>query len=154
MTENQAEKARLPQGTRVRVTERSQCGDPMIDNEAAVPNVEYDIEIFVEGSEGDDPGGRAYYLMDSDGSAGGCYWAYPEHVTVVRTAAQQASRRPPSLSGVRAALASALHGMDRAVDVDETQHEGADAVLVIGSTDDGLRVSFRVRIDQIEEVDW
>lgn len=133
----------------------STCGDSEMD-ESAASNGEYRVEHYCAGPDGDDPDGRPYYLLDLDGRTfGGNYWAYPEHVSVVRTAETNATRTPPSTADVTRAVSNALHSMSDAVYVDGTSASGPDrgVVMAYGDTEDGLRVSFRVCVDRIEEVD-
>lgn len=141
-------------GTFVRVTGKSISGDPELDSGAADIGEELTVFSYALGTDGDDPNGLPYYLLDNETTIGGYAWAYPEHVEVLKTAAQLASRRAPAMKEVRSSVASALMSMYDPIEVDETDFEGDDAVSVYGRTNDGLRVGFRVRIDQIEETDF
>lgn len=70
------------EGDRVEVVARSACGDLSIDKSAAEPGV-YRVFWPVKAGAGDDADGRAYYLLNDGHSAGGAFWAYPEHVSAV-----------------------------------------------------------------------
>jgi hypothetical protein len=145
----------LTDGALVRVTGKSVSGDAEIDAGAADVGDELTVYSYAEGKDGDDPNGLPYYLLDGESTVGGDSWAYPEHLTVVKTAAELASRRPPSLAEIQAGVSGALIGMYEPIEVDATDHGNKDGdVVVYGRTADGLRVGFRIRIDQIEETDF
>lgn len=142
--------------TTVRVTKKSVSGDPDIDNSAGVVGAEYDVFYFAPpGSpDNDDPSGRGYYLLDTEHTFGGVHWAYPEHVEIVRTPEQKAARLLPERKALLRGVSGALCGLFDPVEVDQVDRAGKGALIAYGATDEGLRVSFRVRIDQIEEVDY
>lgn len=143
----------LTEGTRVRITARSKCGDAELDRQAGVLGFHYDVYDYAPPGQGDDPNGKPYYLLDDDYTYGGSHWAYPEHVEVVMTVEQKAARKPPSVVEIRNAVASEVIGMHRAIDADEVDYDGDDAMVVCGRTTDDLRVAFRIRIDEVEIVD-
>lgn len=148
--------AALPDGTIVKVTGKSVSGDTDVDNGAADLDREYVVCFYVpaDASTNDDPNGWGYYLLDRPGiTYGGDSWSYPQHIEVVRTVEQQASRKPPSLEDVRKGVASAVISMYEPIDPSEVDYEGDHAMRVFGRTHDGLAVQFRVRVDQIEQVD-
>lgn len=144
----------LDDGTLVRVTGKSACGDTEINESAADVGEELTVFAYEAAGEGEDEIDRAYYSLDNETTIGGYAWAYPEHVEVIKTAGELAARRPPSLKDVRAGVASALMSMYDPIEVDGSDHDGDDAISVYGRTNDGLRVAFRVRVDQIEEADF
>jgi hypothetical protein len=144
----------LPEGTLVRVIGKSVSGDADIDAGSADVGNERTVYDYAKGEDGDDPNGRPYYLLDTDTTIGGESWAYPEHVEVIKTAAEIASRRPPSLKDIRDGVSGVLIGMYDPIEVDETDHSEDGVVYAYGRTNDGLRVGFRVRVDRIEETDF
>jgi hypothetical protein len=152
--EQSTNQATLTEGTRVRATRASVSGDVDLDDTAARPGREYDVFAAVSGEEGDDPGGRSYYLLDSDGSYGGSNWAYPEDVEVVMTVEAKAARKLPDLTALRNAVAGTVIGMYKVVEVSETDTDSPTAFRAYGETDDGLRVGFTVTVSDLVEVDW
>lgn len=149
------ENDQITEGARVRILERSVSGDEAIDPSAGRLAQEYDVCYVVPaGAKGnDDPSGRAYLMLDEEGSYGGSHWAYPEHVEVVMTAAAKAARKPPAATEIRNGVASALMSMYGPVEIEEADYVDDNTVYLSGRTADDLRIQFRVRIDQIEEVD-
>lgn len=140
-----------PQGTLVRVTGQSVSRDPDTNDSAA----KVGDELLVYGYHAADEGsGETYYLLEEDPGLGDTVWAFPQHVKVVTTAAERAARRPPSLKDLTAAISTGLHlGSGDVVEVDETDHSEPGVILAAGRAANGLRVAFRVRVDQIEETD-
>lgn len=144
-------------GSRVRITEQSTCGEAEVDAQAGRPDSEYDVCYFVpaDAKGNDDPNGKAYYLLDSEGSYGGSHWAYPEHLEVVMTPEQKRARKAPSIQDIRNGVASAVISMHSPIDAYQTDHDNDDSFLVEGKTSDGLTIGFRVTISEVENLeDW
>lgn len=147
-----------PDGTLVRVTGTSDSGDAELNATVAQVDAELVVYAYVstDDRDNDDPNGKAYYLLDKEGSLGGTDWAYPENLKAVQSAAERGARRVPSIEDLTRAVSSSLHhGSGDIVEIDETDHrDAANGVIhAYGRAANGLRIGFRVRVDQIEETD-
>ncbi len=143
-------------GTLVRVIGKSVSGDAELDSGSSDVGDERIIYSYAGPGEGDDPNDKPYYLLDTEHTIGGAEWAYPEHVEVVKTAAELAARRPPSLAELTKEIAMSLHhGWGDVIEIDRTDpRDGTGGVIyAYGRAANGLRIAFRVRVDEIEETD-
>lgn len=144
-----------PDGTLVRVTDTSDSGDAELNVTAAQVDAELVVYAYVSADDrdNDDPNGKAYYLLDKEGSLGGTDWAYPENLKAVQSAAERGARRVPSIEDLTRAVSSSLHhGSGDIVEIDH--RDAANGVIhAYGRAANGLRIGFRVRVDQIEQTD-
>lgn len=119
-------------------------GRVVVLDEAPNPNPNY--------AEDDETWSSAH--EDGDGGFGHIDILSAEGITLVRSAADMAKRELPTVQDIRDAVSSALIGMwSDDLDVNQTDHDGEDAIECYGKAKNGLQVYFRVQISDIERVD-
>ena len=76
----------------------------------------------------------------------------PEDIELVMSAEKAAARKLPTSDEIAGGLNLLGDGWGGKVDVNETEKDGA-TVFCYGTTDDGLRVTFRVTVTHVYESD-
>lgn len=149
----------IEDGTLIEVTERSICGDEQIDGQAGRVGHKYSIYTYSAEGEGDDPEGKAYYLLDDENSCGGGYWAYPGHVKVISTPKELAARKAPTVEEIAKIVSSTIHSAFGAggIEFNETEvceEDGQYHVLAYGRTFEELPFAAKIKIEETWRVDF
>lgn len=128
-------------GDEVRITNQ-----PAVDTNFPAARVGSVLVIgdYVSAEQADD--GTPFYW--SQGSSGDS-WFFEGDAELVRSASELAARKVPTAEQIASDLGGVI-GNFRLIDVDESDVDGS-SVDFYGTTDDGLSVGFRVRVERVWE---
>lgn len=132
----------LPRGTLVRTT-RDLLGPDAFDHVNRSKGFEFEVEDFVSAKEANRD--VAFYWGNQGGGMNNVA-VQADAVEVVRTAEEQAARRPPDMPALRRMLGSALLDDGDGFKITETNYDGDDAMELYGRTSKDLPFGVRVRI--------
>jgi hypothetical protein len=108
------------------------------------------IEDYVSAEESLD--GVPFYWGSVNG---GVYniWIRADRVELTRSAAEMSARTIPDAEAIIKALSSAVMDRFDGFEINETEIDGPDSLLVYGCTGDGLQFGFTLTVSELQEVE-
>jgi hypothetical protein len=108
------------------------------------------IEDYVSAEEADDD--VAFYWGSANG---GMYniWIRADRVELAKSAAEMRARTIPDTKAIIDALSYEVMGRFDGFEINETELESPNSLLIYGSTEDGLHFGFTLTISGLQQVE-